>query len=85
MRAVVRVFDMESGALLTEVTRSQPVPTDGPLEATFHLHQLLAVPEVAGHQTVRVEIEAPTPDDALVWAMLTLTDLTQHVTVMTSQ
>ena len=79
----VRVFDATSGALLTQRdTGFRSIPTDTPNRFSVAFFDLLNDPAVRGHDTVRIEIEE---QDASLWAMLTLTDANQHVTVLTSQ
>jgi hypothetical protein len=81
----VRAYDMGTGTFLAQRKLVQFLPTDGPVRATLLLHDFLGIPEVRGHQSVRLEIEEDDPNASL-WAMLTLTEnATQRVTVLTSQ
>jgi hypothetical protein len=79
----VRVFDAATGTLLTQRdTGFRLTPTDTPNRFSVAFFDLLSDPAVRGHDTVRIEIEE---QDASLWAMLTLTDADQHVTILTSQ
>ncbi len=80
----VRIYDMDSGALLMRRdTGFRPAVSDNPLWFSIGFFDLLSDPALRGHDTVRIEIEEP---DASLWALLTLTDnITQRVTVFTSQ
>ena len=79
----VRVYDATTGALLLQRdTGLRPTPTDSPNRFSVAFFDLLSDPAVRGHDTVRIEIGEA---NATLWAMLTLTDANQHVTVLTSQ
>jgi hypothetical protein len=81
----IRAYDMGTGAFLAQRRLEQFLPSDTPLRATLLLHDFLSIPEMRGHQSVRLEIEEDDPNASL-WSMLTLTEnATQRVTVLTSQ
>jgi len=81
----VRAFDMENNALLAQRRLEEFLPTDNPARTTLLLYDFLGTPEVRSRSSIRIEIEEDDPNAAL-WALLTLTDnVTQRVTVITSQ